>query len=101
MNFWVEVCWEAFDDAGIDATPHQIEVVADWVEGAHDNYGTYTGEELIANPLQTELDNMSKIVESNNDSHSAHLYKMGKDHADEIRYLKRVIYDLQDKLEMR
>lgn len=56
MDYWKECISEAFCDAGISATNEQIEMVVGFVEGAHDNYGTYTGSEHIPNPMVSEVE---------------------------------------------
>ena len=38
MNYWNECIAEAFDSAEIKATQEQIDEVAGWAEGAHENY---------------------------------------------------------------
>ncbi len=38
-DYWTECVEIAFCDAGIAATPEQIEIVAGAVEGGHENYG--------------------------------------------------------------
>ena len=59
MDYWKECISEAFDDAGIAATDEQIGKVADWVEGAHENYGMAHGHDHIPNPLIEE----NKVLE--------------------------------------
>jgi len=59
MNYWKECISEAFEDAGISATPEQILTVTNWVEGAHDNYGMAHGYDCIPNPLQEENNKLS------------------------------------------
>lgn len=54
MNYWKECVSEAFDDAGIAATEDQINTVASWVEGAHENYGMAHGHDCIGSPLEDE-----------------------------------------------
>ena len=54
MDYWKECISEAFEDAGITATDQQIEIVAEWVEGAHENYGMAMGHDCIPNPLTEE-----------------------------------------------
>jgi len=54
MDYWYECISEAFDDAKITATDDQINTVAAWVEGAHDNYSTALGYDSIPNPLLQE-----------------------------------------------
>lgn len=53
MDYWVECISEAFDDDGIKAAPEQITVVANWAEGAHDNYRMAHGHDHIPNPVVT------------------------------------------------
>jgi len=56
MDYWKECIEEAFEDSGIVATESQIENVISAVKGAHENYGTATGEELISNPVELQAD---------------------------------------------
>lgn len=60
MDYWKECISEAFDDAGIAATEEQIDTVASWVEGAHDNYGMAQGHDCIPNPLVEENKRLSR-----------------------------------------
>lgn len=53
-DYWEECISEAFDDAGITASEDQINTVASWVEGAHENYGMAHGHGCIPNPLENE-----------------------------------------------
>lgn len=54
MDYWKECISEAFEDAGIKATKEQIDTVASWVEGAHDNHSMSHGYDVISNPLEDE-----------------------------------------------
>lgn len=63
MNYWEECLAEAFGDAGITATKEQIDTVASWVEGAHENYGMAHGYNCIPNPLQYENDTLRKKLD--------------------------------------
>lgn len=54
MEYWIECISEAFDDQNIVATKEQIEAVASWVEGAHDNYGMATGIHFCDRPSESE-----------------------------------------------
>lgn len=58
MNYWEECISEALEDAGITASQQQIDIVASWVEGAHDNYGTAMGYDAIPNPLVSEIESL-------------------------------------------
>ena len=54
MDYWKECILEAVEDAGIAATKKQIDTVAWWIEGAHENYGMAHGYDCIPNPLEAE-----------------------------------------------
>ena len=60
MDYWKECIQEAFEDAGIEASEEQIQTVASWVEGAHDNYGMAHGHHCIPNPKDEEIRNLKK-----------------------------------------
>jgi len=63
-DYWHECIAEAFDDAGISATEKQIAVVAGWVEGAHENYGTAHGHDVIPNPMQLEAERLERELKA-------------------------------------
>lgn len=63
MDYWIETISEAFEDAGIAATEEQIQTVAGWVEGAHENYGMAHGYDAIPSPASTEIDRLKKAHE--------------------------------------
>jgi hypothetical protein len=48
MDYWEECIREAFDDAKIEATDKQIEIVAGWVESSHEYYGAATGLDVAS-----------------------------------------------------
>ncbi len=60
MDYWNECIEAAFSDAGIEATPEQIDQVAGDVEGAHENYGMAFGHDAIPNPMNAELERLRK-----------------------------------------
>jgi len=60
MDYWEECIAEAFEDAGITATKEQIDTVASWVEGAHENYGMAHGYDAIPNPLESEIGELKR-----------------------------------------
>jgi hypothetical protein len=64
MNYWMECISEAFDEAGIVATDEQIKSVADDVEGSHENYGLYSGQEAIPNPMLSEVTKLERRVKA-------------------------------------
>lgn len=63
MNYWEECVSEALDDANITATRKQIEIVASWIEGAHENYGMATGQDCIPNPIETQAEQRLRALE--------------------------------------
>lgn len=56
MDYWKECVSEAFEDAGLEASDEQIDTVASWVEGAHDNYGMAHGHDVRRSPVETDKD---------------------------------------------
>ena len=60
MDYWNECIAEALEDSGIKATDQQIDNIAAWVEGAHENYGLATGQDCIPHPLEAEIDAAKK-----------------------------------------
>lgn len=69
MDYWKECILEAMEDAGIAATPEQIDTVVGWVEGAHENYGMAHGYDAIPCPVDSqakrELETMKREKEKN------------------------------------
>lgn len=64
MDYWAETIAEAFEDAGITATEDQIQTVAGWAEGAHENYGMAHGYDAIPNHESTEIARLKKAHEN-------------------------------------
>lgn len=60
MNYWKECIQEAFDEAGIKASEEQMALVAETVEGAHENYGMAFGHDAIPNPLLAEISELNQ-----------------------------------------
>ncbi len=62
MNYWEECIKEAFEESGIIATDDQIENVAAWAEGAHENYGMATGNDVAdANYISDEARELERL----------------------------------------
>lgn len=53
MEYWKECITEAFGEIGIEATKEQINEMAEWVEGAHENIGMSTGAHAIPDPVKS------------------------------------------------
>jgi len=65
MNYWEECIKESFEESGIKATDDQINNVASWVEGAHENYGLATGEDVWnANFISDEARELTELKKS-------------------------------------
>lgn len=60
MKYWEECIREALDEAGIRATDEQIDIIVEWVEGAHENYGMAHGHDAIPNPLRFEVNELKQ-----------------------------------------
>lgn len=67
MNYWEECISEAFDDAGIKATKEQVDTVASWAEGAHENYGMAHGYDAIPSPYRLEAEQLKRELEREQD----------------------------------
>ncbi len=46
MDYWNECITEALEDSNLSATQEQIDNIVNWVEGAHENFGLATGQEV-------------------------------------------------------
>lgn len=53
-DLWVECIGEAFEDAGIVATQEQMDTVASWAEGLHNNWSMACGHGGGGSYLQEE-----------------------------------------------
>lgn len=73
MDYWKECILDAFEDAGITATEDQIETVVGWVDGAHDNYGMAHGHDCIPNPMISEIENLRRELEKQEQNHQRQL----------------------------
>lgn len=69
MNYWEECISEAFDEFGVNATEQQIKDVAECVEGAYENYGMYSGNDVASlnykSDAEIELEKIKKDLEDN------------------------------------
>ena len=54
MDYWEECIAQALEDAGIEASKDQLDIVVKWVEGAHDTYGMAFGHDAIPDPVETQ-----------------------------------------------
>lgn len=63
MNYWKECIAEACEDLKVAATKEQIEELAAWVEGAHENYEQAHGYHAAPNPLRQEVRDLKEELE--------------------------------------
>jgi hypothetical protein len=78
MEYWSDCIEEAFCDAEITATKEQIATVVSWVDGAHENYGMASGSENIPNPMNAEVDELKRKIESLKSAHERQLNGVAK-----------------------
>ena len=63
MDYWKECIQCAFEDEGITATDEQIDNVAGDVEVAYENYGLYSGHDVICKNFAEEQADKIKTLE--------------------------------------
>ena len=64
FEYWDECVSEALEDAGVSATDEQIKIIGSWVEGAHDNYGMATGDDVASENYRASIDrNYKEAIE--------------------------------------
>lgn len=66
MDYWKQCIFEAFEDSGITATDEQVDTVATWAEGAHDNYGMANGHDVIRDSVPSRFE-MEREIQSQAD----------------------------------
>ena len=69
MDYWEECVAEAFEDAGIEATKEQMATVAEWIAGAHENYGMAFGHDCIPNPMESEVETLKARIKKIEENH--------------------------------
>lgn len=78
MEYWNECIAEAFEDASIKATDEQIDTVAGWVEGAHENFGMAFGHDAIPNPMASEVESLKAKIRKMEESHDKQIWGIKK-----------------------
>tara|TARA_R100001086_G_scaffold239128_1_gene164327 strand:- start:90 stop:407 length:318 start_codon:yes stop_codon:yes gene_type:complete len=61
-DYWQECVATALDEAGVKATPGQVDKIAGSVECGHENYGMAHGHDCIPNPMIAEKERAVKNV---------------------------------------
>lgn len=72
-DYWKECIEESFEDAGISATKEQIDIIVNWAESAHENYGMAHGHEYIPNPMAAEVENIKRDMANLQRNHQIQL----------------------------
>lgn len=57
-DYWKDVVSEALDDAGVSATPEQIETLVKHVASGHECYGQAHGHHCIPSPIELEAERL-------------------------------------------
>lgn len=73
MDYWNECISEALNDVRISATKEQIENIAEWVRGAHENYGMAHGHDCIPNPMLSEVEELKRRIRKMESEHDKQL----------------------------
>lgn len=60
-DYWGETMSEACEEAALPATKEQINTLASWAEGAHDNYSQARGYDVCYPATVLESDHKSKV----------------------------------------
>ena len=78
MKYWKICIEEAVSEIGISATEEQIAALAEWVEGAHDNYGMAHGHDCIPNPAETAREEYARRHKKETDEAEEREYLLKK-----------------------
>lgn len=73
IEYWTDCVSEGLCDAGVDATKEQVDIIADWVQGAHENYSMATGSDCIPNPENEEIAELKREIKRINAAHNRQL----------------------------
>lgn len=69
FDYWQECIGEAMCEAGVPATSEQIDVIAHFVDSAHENFGMAFGYDAIPNPVETEATRKLARMEKEKQDH--------------------------------
>jgi len=58
MCYWKDCIAEACEDAKVKITDEQTDIIASWVEGAHENFGMAHGYDVISSPASLEVEQL-------------------------------------------
>ena len=69
INYWTECIQSACEEAGLHASDEQIASISEAVMVSHENYGLFTGQQCIPNPLATENAKLTAALLAEKDAH--------------------------------
>ena len=64
QNYWIEHAEIAMDEAGLEATPDQIDTIAGVIESAHQFYGQSMGHDVASANLRAEREREKEKLEA-------------------------------------
>lgn len=98
-EYWRICIEEGLSDIGIIATKEQIEQLIKHIEHARDNESLACGYDCIANPVKTELDNLTQHVKRETEKQRLAEIEQNKNIEQMYHDYQRRIGCLRDKLE--
>ena len=93
-DYWEECIGEALEESGLEATREQVNNIASWIEGAHENYGMAHGHHYIPNPLEVDVKELKGVIKT----HPEEIRLIDERHERELKDLHYVINELRWKL---
>ena len=100
INYWEECVSEALEDAGIEASDDQVNIIVEWVEGAHENYGMYSGNDIATENWHADYnDKINKVKSERDEIELKTQCNADKKLNDTINNYERVIFNLRNEIE--
>ena len=97
-NYWKECVECALEDAMINATEKQIEIITEVVEGSFENYSMHMGYDCIPNPSDQTIKDLKKRLDDKDEISRREMAMQEREADMRAERLKNRIYDLQEKL---
>lgn len=103
MDYWRDCIADAFESVGLSATDEQIDEVTAWVEGAHENYGMATGQDVATSNLRAaqerESEDAIRRLEAEKDREREAVEERLKQSRQERSTLEWKLYEARRELE--
>ena len=100
FNYWEECISEALEDAGIEASSGQIDIIVDWVEGAFENYGMFSGSDIATGNWHADYnDQIKKANAERDDIESKTQYEADKKLNRVIDNYEELVFKLRSEIE--